>query len=197
MTNKGIVLILIVLFAAACGTIARQVPNLPEEAGAPTEVKVATVVPTSTPLPPTATPTEIPPTATLEPPTATPTEEAQTEEAPQTADDPLVRQVRFSDPANGQVLFNTMNQTGFACATCHFVDSTERLLGPGLLGVPERAATRVEGQVAQRYIYNSITNPSAYVVAEYPDALMPQIYSSVFTETEILDIIAYLMTLSE
>jgi len=38
-------------------------------------------------------------------------------------------------------------------------------------------------------------NPSAYVVPDYPDGLMPQIWGQVFTEQEINDLVAYLMTL--
>lgn len=46
----------------------------------------------------------------------------------------------IGDPENGQLLFNTLqSQTGFACATCHYVNSTERLVGPGLLGIGDPA----------------------------------------------------------
>lgn len=42
----------------------------------------------------------------------------------------------IGDPANGEVLFSAVQpENGFACATCHRTDSTERLVGPGLLGV--------------------------------------------------------------
>jgi cytochrome c2 len=43
---------------------------------------------------------------------------------------------QVGDPENGQVLFNTFQpEVSFACATCHRVDSAERLIGPGLWGV--------------------------------------------------------------
>ncbi|GEM_PF-3298815 len=42
----------------------------------------------------------------------------------------------IGDPENGEVLFNTIiPETGFACATCHRVDSSETLIGPGLINV--------------------------------------------------------------
>ncbi len=40
------------------------------------------------------------------------------------------------DPEAGEELFNTLQtEVAFACATCHRVDTTEMLIGPGLLGV--------------------------------------------------------------
>lgn len=42
----------------------------------------------------------------------------------------------IGDPEAGKELFNTFRaEVSFACATCHRVDSTEVLVGPGLLGV--------------------------------------------------------------
>ncbi len=42
----------------------------------------------------------------------------------------------IGDPENGKILFNTFKtEVSFACATCHRVDSTETLVGPGLLGI--------------------------------------------------------------
>ncbi|MCA9912736.1 MAG: cytochrome c, partial [Anaerolineae bacterium] len=119
--------------------------------------------------------------------------EAVAEEAPAVdASDPYAVRVSESDPANGETLFNQMTSTGFACSTCHRVDSDQMLVGPGMLGIPSRAATRVEGQRAQEYIYHSITAPNDYIVESYPVGVMPQVYSDVFTDDEIYDIIAYL-----
>jgi cytochrome c2 len=100
------------------------------------------------------------------------------------------------DPKHGEELFNTFeDQVSFACATCHHFDSEDRLIGPGLLNVSVRGETRVPGQTAAEYIHNSIVNPSAFVVPDYPDGLMPQIYSQIFSEQDIQDLIAYLFTL--
>lgn len=42
----------------------------------------------------------------------------------------------IGDPEQGELLFNTFRaEVSFACATCHRVDSTDVLVGPGLLGV--------------------------------------------------------------
>jgi cytochrome c2 len=104
--------------------------------------------------------------------------------------------VRLANPANGETLFNTFQPAAsFACSTCHRADSEDRLIGPGLLNIGIRAETRVEGQSAIEYIYASIVDPSAYVVDTYPDGLMPPTWAEIYSESEIYDIIAYLMTL--
>ncbi|MCB9459632.1 MAG: cytochrome c [Anaerolineaceae bacterium] len=105
--------------------------------------------------------------------------------------------VANADAAHGETLFNEMTSTGFACVTCHHVDSTEMLVGPGLLGLPDRAGDRVPGQTAERYIFNSVTHPNEYIVETYPESVMPQTYTEVFSTSDIYDIIAYLMTLGE
>ncbi len=101
----------------------------------------------------------------------------------------------WADAANGKQLFNAFQPTaGIACATCHRVDSEERLVGPGLLNVGIRATTRVKGQSAVVYLHDSIVNPSVYVVEGYAD-IMPKTWGKVFTEAQIDDIISYLLTL--
>ena len=100
------------------------------------------------------------------------------------------------DPAVGEALFNEFQPTvGFACATCHRVDSEEQLVGPGLLHVATHAATHVPGLSAQDYLRQSIVEPGAYVVAGYPDQVMPRTYGELFSQAQIDDLIAYLLTL--
>jgi cytochrome c2 len=200
MSNKALSISLLgfVFLIAACGTVAPPVWETPEEpavedvaevveaAADVTHTEATAIPPTETPLPPTVTP--VPPTATEVPPTVTPTA------APQ---DPIALLVSLSDPANGEALFSTFyDQASFACSTCHNVVNEERLVGPGLLNVSERAQTRVEGEAAERYLYNSIVNPNAYVVEEYVESLMPQVYMDILDEQEIYDLIAYLLTLT-
>lgn len=196
--------ILVVLLVAACGSVATPVWSeeaqgtqaallvtseyetsiAPTATNTPEPTVTNTPAPTNTPLPASATPTTEPPTATPVPPTEAPTEVAAAAGAPS------------GDAANGQVLFETFrDEVSFACATCHHVESEDRLIGPGLLNISTRAETRVEGESALDYIHNSIVNPSAFVVPDFPDGLMPQIYGQIFSEEEIQDIIAYLYTL--
>ena len=101
------------------------------------------------------------------------------------------------DPAHGEELFTTMQPSvGFACATCHHTDTEEQLIGPGLLNISVKGSTFIEGMNAYDYIYQSITDPGAYVVSGFPDNLMPRTYSDLFSAQDIQDIIAYLYTLT-
>jgi cytochrome c len=199
---------------AACGTVAT--PEWAQEveetrvALAATSAHETSIAPTATPTvtasptpttPPTATP--VPPTDTPEPATEVPTDDpaAETEAAAAAAESVDTAE---GDPANGEVLFTTNYEeaTNFACSTCHPVDSdTERILGPSLWNVANRAETRVAGQTALEYIHNSIVNPSAFIVPDeanpYQENLMPQVYGELFTDEEINDIIAYLLTLRD
>ncbi len=213
MARKLFPLLIISLLAAACGTVAT-----PEWAAEVQETRAAqaataehltaiaptatpTSAPTETPTPlPTNTPTDVPtvaPTATPLPPTATPS--------------PLPAQPAAAggasggetfpagDPVNGQALFNTLKpEAGFACATCHRIDSTDRLIGPGLLGVSARVEAIFPGRAPADYIHESIVSPNAYIVQgdpPYPESLMPQIYAQLFSEQEIWDLVAYLLSL--
>lgn len=204
-----LILTLLALTIAACGTVAT--PEFSAEAQGTREALAVTseyltsiaptatltftpVPPTETPVPPTVTP--VPPTETPVPtdaPTATPIPtDVPTQTAPQTAGTSIV----IGDAERGKALFNEFRpEVNFACATCHYQDREDQLVGPGLLNVGVRAETRVPGQTAAEYIHNSILTPSAFVVPNFPDQLMPQIYSQVFTEEQISDIIAYLLTL--
>ena len=105
--------------------------------------------------------------------------------------------VANADVAHGDTLFHEMTSTGFACATCHNVDTTDMLVGPGLLGIPERVGERVPGESAERYLYNSILHPNDYIVETFPESVMPQTYADVFSTSDIYDLVAYLMTLGE
>lgn len=105
--------------------------------------------------------------------------------------------VQAADPANGETLFTTFQaEAGFACSTCHQVDTEDRLIGPGLLNISIRAETRVEGQDAADYIFTSIVNPDDYVVDGFSADLMPENWTEIYSEDEIYDIIAYLWTLN-
>lgn len=192
------------LFVSACGTIATPVWVPPTQTAAaialanqtatrtPTPTQIATATPTHTPtltmIPPSSTPIPATDTETPTPTvvTATPTELPSAEEI----------LVRLANPANGETLFNTFQPAAsFACSTCHRADSEDRLIGPGLLNIGIRAETRVEGQSAIEYIRISITEPDAVIVPDYPGGLMPQNWTDIYSEDEINDLIAYLLTL--
>ncbi len=201
---------------AACGTVAT--PEWAADAQATRVALAATsdhetaIAPTHTPTPPpTDTPTPVPPTATPTtaptdtptpvPPTDTPlpTTAAATQEAAASGD--LAAAVAAADPTNGQVIFNTQHSTDkgtWACAMCHSITPDEaRIIGPGLWNVSVRAETRVPGESALDYIHQSIVDPNAFVVPDFPPDLMPQNWVDVLSPQELNDVIAYLLTLHD
>lgn len=86
----------------------------------------------------------------------------------------------------------------WACATCHNVNENLDGVGPSLIGINERAGSRVEGQGPLTYMYNSIYDSQAFIVPGFEDnALHMPIYgeSGVLTDQQIYNLIAYLRTL--
>lgn len=106
---------------------------------------------------------------------------------------------RGSGAESGEVLFRTtMTQAGFACATCHYPNSEERLIGPGLRGVSQRVAAYDLELSVEAYLLESILEPDAFLVPAqppYPARLMPHNYAEIFSEVELADLVEYLLTL--
>lgn len=182
------------VLAAGCGTLESTVLQRATDAPVATQVVEAlpTEAPTDTSVPPTATPTPEPtatprpqPTATSEP-TATPLLS------------PIDRMVAARNPEKGKILFETFQDdagSGYSCSNCHLPTSEKTNIGPGLLNIKDRAATRVDGLTAAEYIYESITDSMSYTVEGFEADLMPQNWAEIYTDLEIFDIVAYLLTL--
>jgi mono/diheme cytochrome c family protein len=81
------------------------------------------------------------------------------------------------------------------CATCHKFDSPDKLVGPSLTVIGTEGATRKPGYSARAYIYESITEPGAFVVPSYQDGLMPPNFKEILSAQQIADLVAYLETL--
>ncbi len=162
-------------------------------------------------------------------------EHAAAERDDHDAADQLAIARAVGDPEKGEILFNTYRpEVSFACATCHYVDKTDQLVGPGLLGVSgpahdhsaTEATTDMAGMAgmapteapaghddhhdasaeatpeAERsieeiiaFLHTSIVDPSAFVMPGFPDDLMPKVYGKIFTEEQINNLVAYLLTL--
>jgi mono/diheme cytochrome c family protein len=193
-TQRAVLLLLIAIFAVACGTAVTPVFEAPDDESVTEENVEAVVVPTETAIPPSVTPE--PPTATAtdeptvtpEPPTAIPTDEpTPTEES---AESPT------GDATNGEVLFSQIfTQVGFSCAVCHNATLPDTIVGPSLLNIKDVAGTRVDGLGAEEYLFNSIVNPNDYIVDGFFENVMPQTWGDALSDTEINDIVAYLLTL--
>lgn len=112
------------------------------------------------------------------------------------------------DAVRGAKLFSKFQPAaGMACANCHRVDSEERLVGPGLLNVAQRASNNVDERLTrrgidpaapdrvERYLRAAIVDPTGYVLPGYPD-IMPKNWGKVFSNSELNDLIAYLRSLN-
>jgi cytochrome c2 len=82
------------------------------------------------------------------------------------------------------------------CMTCHQVVTGQVgfSVGPNLDGIGKRAGTRVAQLTAEDYLRQSILEPNRYLVAGYRNMMYPD-YNTHFTEQDIQDLIAYLLTL--
>lgn len=177
-----------------CGTLAPSVMQAPTATSAVFEERIdeatATMAPTATDLPPTETAMPEPTTTPTDAPTASP----EPTSAPVMS--PIDRLVAVRDAEKGAALFETFQDAAnYACSNCHLEDSEKTNLGPGLLNIKDRAATRVEGMSAAEYIYQSIVDSKAYTVEGFDPDLMPRNWAEIYSELQIFDIVAYLMTL--
>lgn len=100
--------------------------------------------------------------------------------------------------SRGQALFvQTITEIGFACASCHYLTEA-RLIGPGLGNLTTRIETYDLELTAEEYVLESIIHPQDFIVEgspEYPANVMPMTYSDVFTEEQLDDLIAYILSL--
>jgi mono/diheme cytochrome c family protein len=210
MTRKligSLLLCGVMVFGAACGTVATPEWEVAEAETAVEATDMITAPPTA--IPPTATtpPTAVAPTATPSPTAVPPTATIEPTDEPATAAtaDPIAEAIAAGDVDNGMTVFNASYQTSsgaWMCSTCHSVDESEvRLVGPALYKLYDRAderATESGDPDGITYVVNSIiAAPDYHVPADppYPENLMPQNYSEVLTEQELADVVAYILTL--
>lgn len=97
------------------------------------------------------------------------------------------------DPERGKIVFNGAG----ACSACHAVEGDTVIVGPSLSGVATRAGSRKPGMSAEAYITESILTPNAYVVDGFKEGLMPQTFSERLTRQQLVDVMAYLLTLKQ
>ncbi len=181
---------------AACGSqpAPRYISDATETAEADAERIRATELAsgfTATPTltsTPTSTPT-LTPTATFTPTVALPTNTP--EPTPTlTTEQQIQNRVAAADPASGEALWTGGVQP--ACSTCHYIDSEERLVGPGMDGIYARAGERVAEQGAYEYLFTSIRNSQAYIVEGYPAGVMVNYTEDLLSDEQIYDLMAYM-----
>jgi cytochrome c551/c552 len=87
---------------------------------------------------------------------------------------------------NGTQLYNAKG-----CVGCHSLEKDVRMVGPTFYNVYEDAKVQVPELAPKEYLYQSIVNPNAHIVATYQPNLMPQTYAQQFTPQEIADMLAW------
>lgn len=102
--------------------------------------------------------------------------------------------------SQGEVLFREFKpEAGFACVTCHYPDSDNRLIGPGFLTLKSRFEDyEIEVDELETYIHESIVDPEAFIAPgnpPFPENIMPRTYSTIFSEEEIQAIVDYILSL--
>jgi len=96
---------------------------------------------------------------------------------------------------NGQTLF-----TAEGCTACHSLKPGEKIVGPSQAGAAKTAAERIKAAdykgkatSADLYLKESILNPAAYLVPDYPDAMLKD-YGQKLNAQKLADLVAFLQT---
>jgi mono/diheme cytochrome c family protein len=100
------------------------------------------------------------------------------------------------DVARGQEIFRIGLSDSPPCLACHRTDEGGFAfsLGPNLMGIAERATTRIAGVTARQYLEASIMDPDSFVVPGYRDIMYPD-FAEHFSAQDLADLVAYLLTL--
>ena len=80
------------------------------------------------------------------------------------------------------------------CGACHSTEPGTVIVGPSLAGITTAGATRIDGLDARAYVYNSIMQPSDYLVDGFGD-IMPQDLAKKLTGEELDGVVAYVLSL--
>ncbi len=149
-------------------------------------------------LPVIAAATDRPPRVTATPvATVEATPEATAETTPEATAEATEAVHLVGDVARGDELFHHGLNGAPACSNCHSTTTSGKgsmlAIGPGLLGISERAATRVAGETAAKYVEDSIRHPSDYVVAGF-NSIMYKDFAHDYSDQDIADLVAYVLT---
>ena len=193
VTSIAAMLGLLFLCAACGGETRNRATATPSETLAAT-ASVPTLAPTLTSAAPTLQSTQSIALTTTVPPATTVTPTAVLSNTVAPADSGLPAAIASllpnANPVHGGEL---ALQNG--CSACHSLDEGVKVVGPSWYNLGNHAATRVSGESAPLYLYNSIILPNHYVLEGFLPNLMPQTYADQLSEQDIADLITYLLTL--
>ena len=116
---------------------------------------------------------------------------------PQAEEEAAVDPKEKGDPERGRAIFETGGEkypeNGHFCIGCHSLDGSEGKYGPSMKGISERAGERVPGLTAEAYLRQSILEPNATIVGDYPNK-MGAIHAALLSYEEIEDLVAFMLT---
>jgi mono/diheme cytochrome c family protein len=192
MESRALLLLLalfLLIFPFIASTPQAQTPVLE-----PTSEATLVVSPTDAPA---ATATLVAPPSE---PTAEATLEATAETTPEASGDTrFPSQLLMGDAVHGQDIFEHGLNGAPACINCHSITAAGKVgfaLGPGLRGIPEIAATRIADFSAALYLEDSIRFPNDYITPGFR-GIMYADFAKNYSDQEIADLVAYLMTLHD
>ena len=82
------------------------------------------------------------------------------------------------------------------CGGCHTIEGLSAgTVGPNQTTIGALAENRIPGMSAEEYILESILDPSAFVIEDYPDDVMPKNYNELIESDQISDLVAFLLSL--
>jgi cytochrome c551/c552 len=102
--------------------------------------------------------------------------------------DDIAKALKTANPDNALKLAQANG-----CAGCHSLDPNVKLAGPTWVNVGDTAVGRRPGMSPAAYFYQSITDPSAYVVEGFNDGVMPKNFKEKLSAEQLADIIAFLL----
>ena len=106
---------------------------------------------------------------------------------------PALEELPEGHPSDGEVLFAKGGDGIANCSACHSLDGDSGV-GPSLSGISDRAGGTKADLSAEAYIYESITNPDAYVVDGFHSSIMPSEFGHVLSPQQLADLVSFLMT---
>lgn len=102
------------------------------------------------------------------------------------------------DAANGERLFNESiigAASAPGCITCHSLEPGVVIVGPSHSDIGARAETAVSGMSPEDYLRQSIVEPNAHITEGYTEGVMYQNFGEELTNSQINDLVAFMLTL--
>jgi cytochrome c551/c552 len=78
------------------------------------------------------------------------------------------------------------------CSACHSLEPDKQIVGPSLSGVADRAEALAPDYTVESYLYESITDPNAYIAGGFQRDIMPANYGDRLSQQQLAELVAFL-----